>query len=186
MTLFADIRDFTSHMLTMTPEDLNRDLSGFLDVAVKVVHHHGGMVDKFIGDEVMAIWGYARNRMTPPRTRLRRRTRPSSRGLHTRRRAAPDRRWPRVGTVTLGVVGNESKRQFTAIGPSVNLAARLQVPPGVRQPICIGPDLAAPPAGDARQARRTDPPRPPAHRADAGLDPRPRRSRTMTWNYARA
>ena len=145
VTLFADIRGFTRHVLTMTPEDLTADLERFLDVAVTVVHRHGGMVDKFVGDEVMALWGYAAQpddaaRALACAVDLVRET--------SALRLAGDPIRIGVGlesgTVTLGVVGNDEKRQFTAIGPSVNLAARLQgATKDLGSPICIGPGLAA-------------------------------------------
>lgn len=49
-----------------------------------------------------------------------------------------------MGVVTLGVIGSEGKSSFTAVGPAVNLAARLQaITKELKRPICIGPDLAA-------------------------------------------
>jgi class 3 adenylate cyclase len=144
VAMFADIRGFTSKVATMSPEDLGRDLGAFLDLAVEVVQQHGGMVDKFIGDEIMAIWGY---RSCP--------SDPTDAVACTKdlvRRAASltlDGEPLRIGVglesglVTLGVVGSEGKRQFTAIGPAVNCAARLQSETkAIGAPICIGPDLA--------------------------------------------
>ena len=47
-----------------------------------------------------------------------------------------------MGIVTLGVIGSEGKSSFTAVGPAVNLAARLQgLTKELKQPICLGPDL---------------------------------------------
>ena len=145
VTLFADIRGFTSHVLTMTPEDLTTDLEGFLDVAVMVVHRHGGMVDKFVGDEVMALWGYATQPDDAERALacavdlVRETSVLTLAGDPIRIGVGIE-----SGTVTLGVMGNDEKRQFTAIGPSVNLAARLQgATKELGSPICIGPGLAA-------------------------------------------
>jgi class 3 adenylate cyclase len=144
VTLFADIENFTGKTLSMTPTELNRDLSAFLDLAVEVVLEHRGMVDKFIGDEVMAIWGYAPNPDDAANAFL------AAEDLVRRAAALTlDGEPLRIGVgvesglVTLGVYGNESKKQFTAIGSSVNLAARLQaLSRNVQQPICVGPDLA--------------------------------------------
>lgn len=145
VTLFADIRGFTKHVMTMTPEELTTDLERFLDCAVAVVHRHGGMVDKFVGDEVMALWGYAEQPDDAERAfdcaldLLRETTALTLAGEPIRIGVGME-----SGTVTLGVVGNDEKRQFTAIGPSVNLAARLQaVTKDLGSPICVGPGLAA-------------------------------------------
>jgi class 3 adenylate cyclase len=154
VTLFSDIRGFTDNVRQMQPEDLARDLAAFLDVAVDVVHAHGGMVDKFIGDAVMAIWGY--------------KAKPDDRenalaaGIELVARARDltlDGEPLRIGVgiesglVTLGVIGTARKRQFTAIGHSVNLAARLEAetkPDRMNASICVGPDFAARLADEAR------------------------------------
>ena len=144
VAMFADIRGFTAKVATMLPEDLGRDLGAFLDLAVEVVQKHGGMVDKFIGDEVMAIWGYRSNREDPANavacaTDLMRQTAALTLDGEPLRIGVG----LESGLVTLGVIGGEGKRQFTAIGPAVNCAARLQSETkAIGAPICIGPDLA--------------------------------------------
>jgi len=57
--LFSDIRAFTERSAEMSPEAIADQLGAFLDTIVTVIHHHGGIVDKFIGDAVMAFWGFA-------------------------------------------------------------------------------------------------------------------------------
>jgi len=144
VTLFADIENFTGKALTMTPDELNRDLSAFLDLAVEIVLAHGGLVDKFIGDEVMALWGYAPRSNDPERALaaavalvdgardLRLNGEPLRIGIGLE-----------LGTVTLGVVGGEGKSSFTAVGHAVNLAARLQgLTKDLKHQICVGPALA--------------------------------------------
>ena len=147
VTLFTDIRGFTEKVRQMQPEDLARDLAAFFDVAVDVIHAHGGMIDKFIGDAVMGIWGY---RATPEDHEN-----AVAAGIELVNRAREltlDGEQLRIGVgiesgvVTLGVVGTEKRRQFTAIGASVNLAARLEAetkPDRMNAAMCIGPDLAA-------------------------------------------
>lgn len=145
VALFADIRDFTGKSLTMSPEALASDLGCFLDLAVSVVHKHGGMVDKFIGDSVMALWGYSPRPDDPERAVA------CAHDLVERAASLTIDGEPmrigvgaELGVVTLGVVGSEGKRQFTAIGPAVNLAARLQAETkllGVA--VCLGPELVS-------------------------------------------
>lgn len=144
VAMFADIRDFTPNVLKMQPDDLMRDLGAFLELGITVVQAHGGMVDKMIGDEIMALWGYAPGPDHPERaiaaavalvegaSKLTLNGEPLRIGVGLE-----------MGVVTLGVVGSEGKSSFTAVGPAVNLAARLQgLTKELRRPICIGPDLA--------------------------------------------
>jgi class 3 adenylate cyclase len=145
VALFADIRGFTAATLRVAPDRLAEDLSRYLELAVSVVHGHKGMIDKFIGDGVMALWGY----------------RPDAQDAANAIAAAHDLvvgaskltvdgEVLRVGIgiesgiAMLGVIGPEGKREFTAIGPSINLAARLQdATKELGAPIAVGPDLAA-------------------------------------------
>lgn len=144
VAMFADIRGFTPTVEQMQPDDLMRDLGAFLELAIEVVQGHGGMIDKFIGDEVMALWGYAPRSDDPERalaaavalvdgaSDLRLNGEPLRIGVGLE-----------LGTVTLGVVGGEGKSSFTAVGHAVNLAARLQaLSKDLNQPICVGSALA--------------------------------------------
>ena len=55
--LFADIRSFTAISENMDAAEVFKMLNEYFEVIVAVVFSHNGMIDKFIGDEVMAIWG---------------------------------------------------------------------------------------------------------------------------------
>ena len=145
VAMFADIRGFTPKVLSMQPDELMRDLGAFLDVGIQTVHDHRGMVDKLIGDEVMALWGYAptpedAERAVAVALALVERTA----GLTIDGEPLRIGVGLEMGTASLGVIGSPGKRSFTAVGPAVNLAARLQgetkTLPGA---IAIGPTLAA-------------------------------------------
>lgn len=145
VALFADVRGFTTRALTVSPAELAGDLGRFLDFAVDVIHRHGGLVDKFIGDEVMAVWGYA---ATPDQAERAFECAQElvSGAANLTLAGEPIRVGVGIesGIAVLGVIGGEGKRQFTAIGPPVNLAARLQAETkALDAPICVGPDLVA-------------------------------------------
>ena len=143
VTLFADIRGFTTKTLAMPPEALFRDLGGFYEVAIRVIHDHGGMVDKLIGDAVMGIWGY-NSRADHADRAFEAAAALASEVAALTLDAQPLRIGigMEMGIVTLGVVGSEGKSSFTAIGPSVNLAARLQSETKrLGTTICLGPVL---------------------------------------------
>jgi len=145
VTMFTDIRGFTATSMHVDPQRLAAELSGFLDVAIGVVHEHGGMIDKFIGDAVMAIWGYSPKDDDPQNA--------VAAAIDLVRRSSGltlDGKPLRVGVglesgeATLGVIGGPGKRQFTAIGACVNVAARLETETKrLGAPICVGPALAA-------------------------------------------
>lgn len=57
VVLFADIRGFTSFSEKTTPEHVVKMLNQFFERMVKIVQLNGGVIDKFIGDNMMAVWG---------------------------------------------------------------------------------------------------------------------------------
>lgn len=130
--LFSDIRGFTSMSEHMPPEDVATLLSEYFTAMVECVFRHGGTLDKFIGDAIMAQWGApvsgerdadaaltAALEMQDELTRLNatwsRAGRPSLRigiGLN-------------VGDVFAGYIGSERRLEYTVLGDAVNLASRL-------------------------------------------------------------
>lgn len=126
--LMADIRSFTEKCLRIDPMQIGADLSSYLDAVVDVIHRHGGFVDKFIGDAVLAVWGVTPDEgnlavkalacardMVEIAGKLRFAGEPIEIGVGLAR-----------GRVFLGNVGGDGKRQFTVLGPAVNLASRFE------------------------------------------------------------
>ncbi|MTH98971.1 adenylate/guanylate cyclase domain-containing protein [Roseibium sp. RKSG952] len=132
--LFIDVRGFTRTSATMAPEAVMAVLAAYQNQAVEVVQSHGGRVDKFLGDGVLATFGAVEPSETFAADALR-----AARGLIETfagdSGAMTDAGWPgpfRVGVavaagpVTVGVVGSRTRLEFTVIGDAVNRAAKLE------------------------------------------------------------
>jgi adenylate cyclase len=130
--LFADLRGFTKLAAGMDPDELAATLSDFLSAMVECVFRHGGTLDKFIGDCVMAQWGAPESSPDDADRAL-----ASAidmlgavEALNARRVAAG--RTPLAigvglthGAVFAGNIGSERRLEFTVIGDVVNQASRL-------------------------------------------------------------
>lgn len=143
--LFADIRSFTERSALMTPEQLVQELNPYLDVVVSVIHRHEGMIDKFIGDAVFALWGLTAGTTDPIRQAF-----ACAQALLAASAELSFGGVPlqlgiglNAGRVFSGNVGSESKRQFTVLGHPVNLAARCEeATKALHAPIVMGEDFA--------------------------------------------
>ncbi len=131
--LFADIRGFTAFSEREKPEKVVGILNRYFTAMSEIIFAHGGTLDKYIGDGLMAIFGAptataddAKNavktavamqrRLATLNTELKSEGfRPVSVGigLHT-------------GEATVGYIGSEKRSEYTAIGDAVNLASRLE------------------------------------------------------------
>jgi len=130
--LFADIRGFTAFSATHAPEQVFKTLNLYLEAMVLSILREQGVVDKIVGDSVMALFGVIPVDH-PARNALR-----AARGIHEAIRRL--RNWNigketdlkgvgvgiASGAVTLGVIGVSDRRSFTAVGHVVNLAAWLE------------------------------------------------------------
>jgi class 3 adenylate cyclase len=126
--LFADIRNFTERSSTMTPEQLVQALNPYLDAVVSIIHHYEGMVDKFIGDAVFALWGIAPSQEDPVQQAFACAKEILHLSAHLLFGGQPLQLGIglNAGRVFSGNVGSEEKRQFTVLGHPVNLAARYE------------------------------------------------------------
>jgi len=131
--LFVDIRGFTAYSETTTPEMLGELLSEFRSRLSDEVERHSGIVDKFIGDAIMAVFGVPKATPDDAKSGLacanaiieaiakwndERQSNDEfpievSMGLH-------------FGDAFAGAVGTEARMEFTVLGDTVNVAARLQ------------------------------------------------------------
>jgi len=132
VVLFSDIRGFTPLSERMSPDEIASLLTEYFSEMVDVVFEHGGTLDKFIGDAVMALWG-------APLARL------DAADQAVRAAVAMQRRidwlnaeWSRQGRQTIAVgiginagevfagnIGSDQRLEYTVIGDPVNTASRL-------------------------------------------------------------
>jgi class 3 adenylate cyclase len=126
--LFCDIRGFTALTENMPPGEVITMLNEHMTAMNRVVHKHYGMVDKFVGDLIMGVFGAPKSygndalhavkcamRMIEERKRLNETTRHSFEigiGVAT-------------GEVVAGCMGSEDRLNYTVLGERVNLASRL-------------------------------------------------------------
>ncbi len=131
--MFADIRGFTTFSEKSLPEDVFTALNVYLSSMIPAVLSERGVLDKIIGDEIMAIFGVLDGPEIPPQQAVRAALRilVAIRNLNEVR-ALENEPLLNVGIgvatgpVALGVLGSRHRKSITVIGNHVNLAARLQ------------------------------------------------------------
>ena len=128
IVLFADIRGFTTTSLTLPPEVLAGQLGEYLDEMVKILLDHHAYVDKFIGDAIMGVWGFpfasssqASEAFACAKTMVQRAAQKVIGGKPVRIGVGLG-----AGEFFCGNIGSDLKRQFTVLGPPVNMAARCE------------------------------------------------------------
>lgn len=125
--LFADIRGFTTMSGQMPPEEIVRFLNAFFGEAVDAVEKNGGVVDKFIGDCVMALWGAVDQREDGARKAIAAALEIVQRAAKITVKGVPLEVGVGINTgpAVVGAIGAARRLDYTAIGATVNLAARL-------------------------------------------------------------
>jgi adenylate cyclase len=136
--LFADIRNFTSLSENSTPEVIVNLLNQYFSMVSEIIFRHGGTLDKYIGDGLMALFGAPytgeldavqavraavemQKAMLPFNEKLQAGNLPSISigiGINT-------------GPAIVGYIGSETRLDYTAIGDTINTASRLE---GISQP----------------------------------------------------
>jgi adenylate cyclase len=131
--LFSDIRSFTSISERMPPRDLLDFLNVYFSGMVESVMTHEGVVDKFIGDAIMAVFGAPVPRpddaLNAVKAALEMRTRLAKINEGFRARGLPEIRAGiglHTGEVVAGNMGHVERMEYTVIGDAVNLASRLE------------------------------------------------------------
>ncbi|KKW91984.1 guanylate cyclase [Sphingobium chungbukense] len=132
-TLFTDLEGFTKLSHAIAPEMVAQLLNRYLDMLSDVVLSHGGTIDKFVGDAVVAFWGAPIARSDDGRNAALAAYAMWQAGEAFRRDLPPG--VPPIGRTRVGlhhgeaIVGNfggEGRIQYTALGDSMNTASRLE------------------------------------------------------------
>lgn len=127
--LFTDIRGFTTLCEGRSPTDVINILDRYLGIETKIILDNGGDVDKYVGDEMMAFFSGPNKEINACKAAMEIRkamrkeqekdqkegTQPISMGIGIN-----------SGKVVFGPVGSSTRKDFTSIGDTVNLAARLE------------------------------------------------------------
>jgi adenylate cyclase len=128
--MFLDIRNFTANARLRSPEEVVEFLNSAFAFMIEAVDRQGGFINKFLGDGFMAVFGAplddplaARHAVAAGREIL----------AEIDRRGLADAAWPlkvgiglHLGAAVTGNIGSPRRKEFTAIGDTVNLASRLE------------------------------------------------------------
>ena len=131
--LFSDVRDFTKFSEGHTPEEVVEMLNEYFQIMVKIITSHHGIVDKFVGDAIMAVWGAPQSSGDDPYNA-------TLAALEMRKALAKlnEKRTARgqiplkigvglhAGPVISGTIGSTERMEYTVIGDTVNMASRIE------------------------------------------------------------
>ncbi|WP_324421975.1 adenylate/guanylate cyclase domain-containing protein [Bradyrhizobium sp.] len=167
--LFCDMKGFTRLSEGMTPQGLVKVMNHYLSTMSGPIRSHRGIIDKYIGDAIMAYWGppftedseQARlaclaavemaDRGAALRTEL-----PELIGVRTVPSDCEVRIGIATGEVLVGSIGSEFMMSYTVMGDAVNLASRLENANKVYGSHSLASEAAIMAAGDAIESREID------------------------------
>jgi adenylate cyclase len=131
--MFTDVEGFTSISESMPPAVLVGQLTDYFNLAARVFARHGGVIDKFIGDGIMVLWGApadlpdAEYKACLAALELQAEMRALNRQWHSQ--ALPEFRTRvgiHTGMVIAGVLGSNDRLSYTAFGDVINVASRIE------------------------------------------------------------
>ncbi|MCL2382470.1 MAG: HAMP domain-containing protein [Treponema sp.] len=131
--LFSDIRSFTTISEAMAPDDLVNSLNRYFSGQVDIIMNRNGIVDKYIGDAIMAFWGapvkHEDDALQAVLAALDMTEAVKGFNENQKKIGKPEFNIGigiNYGTVTVGNIGSERKMDYTVIGDMVNLASRME------------------------------------------------------------
>lgn len=133
VVFFSDIRGFTAFSEKRSPEEVVAMLNEYFAVMVAIINRNGGVVDKFIGDAIMAIWGAPKSSDKDACNAVKAclEMRKALEGLNATRESRGE---PPIaigmglhaGRAISGTIGSDERMEFTVIGNTVNTASRIE------------------------------------------------------------
>ena len=130
--LFSDIRGFTSYSEAVGPQETVQLLNEYFEQMVDCVFRHGGVLDKFIGDAIMAIWGAPVQRPDDVERAVKSALEMQAVVSEFNESRAARGKPPvaigigvNAGPAVVGNMGSSKRLEYTVIGDTVNLASRL-------------------------------------------------------------
>lgn len=131
--LFADMRGFTRMSEEMSPEAVANITFQLFTEMTDIIHHHGGTVDKYMGDAVMAFWGAPLEDVRHPLHAVQaawamQQALEAMNATHFNQQAKHIRLGIGIntGTMLVGNLGSERRHAYTVLGSEVNLASAIQ------------------------------------------------------------
>jgi adenylate cyclase len=130
--LFSDIRGFTTLSETRSPEEVVELINRYFSLQVDVIWRHGGTLDKYIGDCIMAMWGAPLDNPGHAKSAVACALDMADALQDFKRELGAEHLEFDVGIglhsgpAVVGLIGSEKRREYTAIGDTVNLASRIE------------------------------------------------------------
>ncbi len=127
--MFVDFRSFTAGARTRSPQEVVQRLDGAFAVLVDILDRHGGIVNKFLGDGFLALFGAPLELAEAAHSAVA----AGREMLAANERVNTATSWPlrigigiHIGEVVAGSIGSPRRKEYTVIGDTVNFAARLE------------------------------------------------------------
>ena len=127
--MFVDFRSFTAGARTRSPQEVVDRLDGAFAVLVDILDRHGGIVNKFLGDGFLALFGAPLEAAEPAHKAVA----AAREMLEANARVNETTSWPlrigigiHLGDVVAGNIGSSRRKEYTVIGDTVNFASRFE------------------------------------------------------------
>lgn len=133
IVFFSDIRNFTNYSENHSPEEVVSMLNEYFELMVKIITSRGGTIDKFIGDAIMAVWGVPNSYETDHKNAMMACLDMRKELVELNKKRISRGQQPIVigmglhcGSAISGIIGSVEKMEYTIIGDTVNMAARIE------------------------------------------------------------